>query len=163
MALLDFDGFLASNRKSFTVTLLSLTWILGLFLGIYFNKSSCFLLVSDFLSQPSTIHGLMSVILFPLLLAYFLSNNNAHFVLVILFFCKAVSFGFTACTISHSFGSASWILQVLLQFSDVSCIALLFYMFFDNTGRAGVVGIVCGLLSATIDYFVISPFLQELL
>ena len=160
--MMDFGSIRFSVRKYVEPIVLVLIWTLGVGLGISVYESFYIHEIVNVISCPVSVHGLLIVVFIPLLLAYFSILNGVHALLYSLVLLKAVAFCFTGCILSYHFGNSSWLIRLLLQFSDYFCIALLFYMVIKKNLINRLFFGCCGLLIAATDYFVISPFLQGL-
>ena len=154
------------------VVLLFTFWITGLLLGCSFAGSfspHCVSLMLCAVYQPLSIVGLLSCSFFPFLLICFSLYSDSFTVLYLLFFFKAVSFGFTGMLLCFTFGSAAWLIGILIMFSNVTSTFLLF--FFSMRRYGPQIGVrkhelvccfICLFLIALIDYFAVEPFLRGL-
>lgn len=163
-------GLQVFNRKWLFVTSLFLTWVLGLMTGIALCDMRYIPILSSAILQPASTLGILFVIFLPFLMVRLCFLINQQLFIFIVFFLKAVAFGFTGVLITNCYNSASWIVRLLFQFSDYCGIALLFasvfhYLDVFGKGRKNKYSIIffLAIFAATIDYYLISPFLQEIL
>ena len=151
---------------------LCIFWLLGISVGCWISqvlKPSFFLLMRSVVCQPVSIVGLFTSIFLPLICSYlsFLTNNRIAVLLVC--FLKAAAYAFSGVMMSLCFGSASWLFRFLFLFSDNCFLVILCFLWFRCGDRLSPLSskdfLVCtvfGLLFASVDYFVISPFLMGL-
>lgn len=166
-----YRGAFLSNikRNNFYFCILIPIWIAGLLVGIISYDPYVSSLMSGVILQPVSVVGLLGIIFLPLFVVYVSFVLNEPIVSLIVCFLKAVAFGFSGNLIAQNYGSASWLVRVLLQFSDHCCFLLLFVLWHRNfctfTGSRSKSHMIIFLLVvpiAVLDYFVISPFLRGL-
>jgi len=109
---------------------LVLCWSLGLSLGIYTGKPFCGML-STFLRASCYFHNafLVPVALLPITLIWFAAKRSAPGLIFPVLFLKAFGDGFLLLAIAAAFGSASWLMGILVFFTDR--IATIFLAFFS--------------------------------
>lgn len=152
-----------SNSRRFVVVL---TWAVGLILGIVFAYSTDTLvsLMPGILDIPVSIVGLAAVNWLPFLFtaaAVFVSRPGLVLVPV---FCKAFSFGACAATFDIAFYSASWLMRLIVLFSDLLSLPLLFWLWLSCVSgerrttlrRFGICGILLIIITAA-DLWFITP------
>ena len=148
-------------------------WGLGLLLGAtygYRADRSYVLLMRIATSSRMTIVGLFVTLYIPLLLsasAVYLKHPQW---LIPICFSKAFLFASCGCALFVVFGSAAWLVRLLLQFSDLCTIPFLYWFCMRNiTGRnlnTQSDFLVCCVAAAIIgifDFGVISPYLVKLI
>ena len=150
--------------------LLIITWLLGLAVGHFLCVPSFIPLMRSVVFQPVSIVGLFICIFLPLILSYFSILFQKPIVLLIVCFVKSVSFAFTFTLVSNVFDMASWLLRLLILFSD--SFFLFFLMIFwlktitDINGSClkfkYYIFAAIGFLVGITDYFIISPLLERL-
>lgn len=146
-------------------------WIIGFFAGVFVS----FIFVPSFSSlmhglvlEPVSIVGNMICIFLPLALSVISIISCKPEIILLVCFVKAVSFGFCGMLVSSVFGSASWMIRLLLLFSDTVFITVLFWLWLRHFDRQipcdfdCYVCLMVGILIAGIDYFVVGPVLQGL-
>jgi hypothetical protein len=116
-----------------------------------------------------SITGLIASVFLPFLIAAFAAYISVPQLMYPLVFLKMMLFCLCGCCIYNVYGSAGWLVRVLLQFSDCCMVPVLCWFclrhisgsavslwkdFVISTVAAGIVGI--------IDYCLISPFLASL-
>ena len=167
------NAFCPKNSYNYSL-LLSLfgLWICGTFLGCCCGANTATIippLVHSLVVRRASFVGMLISVFLPLLLTILFSYFSLLIFLLILSFVKAFVFSFTTCCIFYTFGSSSWLLQILLLSSDSIAVILLFWLWIDVLMRRkttlsilftffAIIGVVCA-----VDYFAISPFLISLL
>lgn len=155
------------------VIILSLSWLAGLIAGIFcavHADEPYFALMRMAAGSRVSIVGLVASVLLPFLIAAFAVYISTPQLLYPLCFAKALLFSFGACGVYIAFGSAGWLAQFLLQFSD--CLLLPVFCWFcirhiSGKGQAlakelAMCAAAVGLIGS-IDYCVVSPFLAMLI
>lgn len=166
--------FVLSDHKCRScVVFLAFLWICGLFCGMFFVSvaEDAFLpLMRTVAYSRVSIVGLAAVLVFPLAISAATVYLTVPAFLFPICFFKAFSFGCCLYSVSVAFGSAGWLVRVLLLFSD-SCmmVPLLWFWCRHQAGNRDLIKqdlVVCASCAALIgatDYFLISPYLAELM
>lgn len=158
-----------SPRKCAT-SILAFSWAGGLAAGLCAmvsgSFSPAFFLAADVL--PS-FFSIISVLLLPIvitLLALFIGQGWLIFPLA---FFKALAFSYVGWSIVVTFGSAGWLIRLLLMFSGCATVPLLWWFWnkaltsdFDAMIPAAVSAVLTILGIGIVDYGIISPFLLNL-
>lgn len=114
--------------------LLSLCWLLGVLLGFLaaLQADSCLAaLMCRTATGTVSIVGLLFGCFFPFLIAAVAAYLSEPWLLLIVCLLKAFSFSFCAFGISLAYGSAGWLVRILLLFSDLLLLPVLyFYCYF---------------------------------
>lgn len=152
---------------------LGYSWILGLIFGglaaVFVSNDVSSLMHAASVSRVSIV-GLLSVYLFPLLFSALAVYMNLPYLLLPICFLKAVSFSYLAMGVSIAFGSAGWLVRLLLMFSDLASFPILWW--FWSRSRSGSHGSLLRFFTAalclaavfgSIDYCLVAPFLANLL
>ena len=120
-------------------------------------------------SCPVSIVGLV-VVLLPFLFSAFAVYLSKTWLFLPFCFLKAFQFAYVAGSVSMAFGSAGWLIRLLLLFSDGCTIPVLLWIWLRWIGRGGRKALqqiaACTILGAmvwAVDYFVVSPFLGMLI
>lgn len=172
MAGLEHPTYFRTFRKS-SVFLLAVFWTLGLGCGGYFFRLTGSNLASQMplaaMGQPS-IFGLLISFVLPFLCSAFAVYISASKLLFLIAFAKAVLFGFVTSAVCTAFGSAGWLVRVLLLFTDIGGVIFLFHYWVRHISGfrpfsagafvAYLVPVFCIVLA---DYYYISPLLQRVL
>ena len=117
--------------RKYAATFLALLWLFGLLLGAAAFRGSEGVLVS--LMGPAvvcrvSIVSLLIPVFLPFLfaaLAVYLSHSG---LLAVVCFLKAACFSFVSCGAAACYGSAGWLIWILLMFHDIGgCILLYWY------------------------------------
>jgi len=148
-------------------------WFAGLFLGAYLAPTAAdplFTLVHPVISgRVSVISGLITASL-PLLLAAYAVNIHKPKLLFFIIFLKAFHFSFCGGLIYSIFGTAGWMLRLLVQFTDIFTVPVFcWFCIRHSLGRVGlnkkdlIISLSLTLLAASIDYLVIAPFFANLI
>ena len=117
-----------------------------------------------------SISGLLSVLVLPLLFSAFAVYIRQIRLLFPIIFIKAFSFSFVSMALDSSFGSAGWLMRILLPFgTSVSLPVLWWFWNRSITSRQNQVltDFVAALsvisVAAAFDYWLIVPFLADLI
>ena len=165
------SGSLFSSLRS-CIFLLTLSWISGMIFGISFSycSGSLLSLMRGVVHHPVSIVGLGAVLLLPFLLsalAVFLSHPGF---LMVLSFIKAFFFGACAAALDQCFIPIGWFVRMLLLFSDIAGIPVLFWLWLRclSADKSSLPGaflsvLIILLIIGSIDYLVIAPFLVSII
>lgn len=144
-------------------------WILGLIMGTIFAATAgnqYFLLMRMAPQSHVSIVGLSVTVLLPFLLAAYAVYKDRPWMLYVICFIKVFTFAFCGFGATAAYGSAGWLVRLLLQFSDICTVPILCWFSLRHlTGReAGWkrdVGIGLGveMIVCCLDLWYISPFL----
>jgi len=153
--------------------LLIFLWLAGLGSGLFFSflAGSVFDSISDIILDSSmAFPAFVSSQLLPLLLSTVLLYASKPVFLFPLVFLKGFSFSFVSFLILSTLGASGWLVRVLLMFSDLLLIPVLWWFWlnsFSDNKRLGmqcVIITVCAVFSVCFfDFTVIAPFLVSLL
>ncbi len=154
-------------------TALCISWIFGLMFGIWLSAvagDSFFLTMRGADFSAVSIPGLLLVTALPFLItatAVFLSQP---WLLICLVLLKAAAFGFCACGIIAAYGSASWLVSILLMFTDLCALPQLMWLWLrhgDMTKKAlwGDLSLCLSMVMilGILDYSFVMPFAASLL
>lgn len=153
--------------------MLWLAWILSLILGTLcaaFADPSLLAMMRLAASGRMSIVGVAAACFLPFLISAYAVFIDRPGLMAGVCACKAFGFAYCGGIARRAFGSAGWLVQPLLQFSSVFTLPLLccFCLRHISGGKKNAVRdlLICiGLTAALagIDYFVVSPFLAELI
>lgn len=153
--------------------LLALAFCIGLILGIFsagIAGETFFSMMRGAAYSTVSIPGLLSMILLPFLFTAFAVYFSHPWLLLLIGFGKAFSFGLCSCGVMWAFGSAGWLIRMLLIFSDGMILPVLMWLWLRHiSGRKPSFSrdlAVCAAFALFIggfDYCVVSPFLVTLL
>ena len=159
------------SRKS-SLMLLAFSWFLGLFLGAVFSVAAGEPIVSlmrTAVSSRVSFSGLLTAILLPFLLSALAVFISEPYLLFVIAFLKAFTFSYVGIGVMAAYGSAGWLIRLLLMFSDCCFLPLLMLYWIrlisGKRGSAIPVTVVTGFLAVAIgsfDFCVVSPFLATL-
>ena len=164
--------YLKRSWHRYSVWLLHSFWILGFATGIFLAVSCQNILVPmmrGIVTARVSISGLLVVALLPFLLSCYAISLSDFWLLLFIGAAKAFGFGFCACGVSLAFGNSSWLIRILLLFTDCFAVPLLYLFSLRHiSGRASRaqrdMAIVLSIMAITslVDYIWISPFLAAL-
>ena len=147
---------------------LAICWCLGLLCGtILFQRAdpSFFSLMRSACVGPVSIVGLLGVSLIPFLLSAFAVFISAHWLLLLICLLKAGCFAAVSLGIMEAFGTAGWLVRILLLFSDSISVILLYIFWLRHLcGRRRfccldmLLFFSLSTLLSSVDYCIISPF-----
>ena len=147
-------------------------WIVGLLLGIFFAAETGFAVS---MMRRAASCRVSIVLLFvggalPFLIAAYAVMIERYFILFSLVLLRCFCFGYCAWTAVLSFGSAGWLVQPMLQFTDSILLAVLCFFSLRWSGgydrhlkRDLTFCIALTAAVAVIDFSAVSPFLASLL
>ena len=150
-----------------------LCWVVGLLLGTVIaariDPSSFSLMRRTASSQVSIVDRFIAAA-FPFLIAAYAVYMNRPKLLLAVCFCKAFCFSFCAFIIIASFGTAGWLVQPLLQFTDICIIPVFCWFCVRNVSgkrkswkKDALVCLIFAAITATADYWIVAPFLAKLI
>lgn len=121
-------------------------------------------------SGSVSIAGLLGITTLPFLISAFAVSFSMAWLIFPVCFCKAFAFSFVSLGVLQAFGSAGWLVRLLLLFSDCAGMPLLYGFWLRHLPGGRPVGVwetafllaACVLLGS-VDYRIISPFLAGLL
>lgn len=152
---------------------LSAVWTMGLMSGVFLL--SCVRDSAPALMRPAvygqvSIVGLLGGILLPFLISWIATSLSMLWLLYAVCFFRAALFGFCALGISLGFGSAGWLVGLLVLLPDALTMPALFWFCLrrlNGGGRAWVrdAGIccICIAVAGAVEICLAAPFLAELL
>lgn len=148
---------------------LAFFFVLGLFSGGYLflraDDSFAFLMCRA-LSGRVSIVGLASVSVLPFLFSAFAVSLYLPRLFRVVAYCKALTFSYVALGIWAAYGSGAWLAHLLLMFSDICTIPLLWLYWLRHSEAPGRDGDGCYLITlifiGSLDYFIVSPFAAAL-
>ena len=163
----------SSCFRPFSRILFGFVFLGGLLLGALlapYAAEDYYLLMRRAAGSPVSIVGLFASILLPFLIAAYAVFISKPVLLYAVCFCKAVLFSFCCRGIQLSFGSAGWLVLILMQFSDLCMLPVLCWFSFRHLGNGTHqlkrdFAIVCliGFAVGILDYCMVSPFLVMLI
>ena len=155
------------------IGLLVTVWVFGLVLGALLAPGGedpfLSLMRPELTHRVSIVFGLMSASLPLLLAAYAVSIYNAK-LLYLISFSKAFLFSYCGFFVYSLFGSAGWLMRLLLQFTDIVSVPV--YCWFCIRQVAGkkrlamkdlIISLLVTLSAAGIDYVLLGPFFAMLI
>ncbi len=167
-----FHSDISAFWRKCATPLLACVWMLGLVAGSAVFLSAGTVSASRmpwaFSSQVSIV-GLLCVTGLPFLFSAFAVYVSHPGWMLPVVFLKAVSFASVSLGLLTGFGSAGWLMRLLLMFSDLCSLPLLMifwirYLPGERSLRfSGIaVFLFCALAIGSIDYCFVSPFLAAL-
>lgn len=160
------------NRKG-SRSILAFCWISGLLCGMVTSLSagpSLIGLMRSSLSRSVSIFGLLCIGFLPFLIAITVVSLSKTKWIILICFVKAFLFSFVSIGIFSRFGSASFLLRLLLLFSDCFCVCLLYFLSLRVLSSPPkqqkllfVFLFSLEFLVRSIDYRIISPFWARLI
>lgn len=170
------DRFLNFNLSAWrckkSMIQLACAYLFGLISGVLISMSASDALCSAMRAAVYgrvSIPGLLSAILLPFLFSALAVYISSSWLLIPIAFGKAFLFAFLGTGILGAFGSAGWLVRLLLMFSDIASMPLLWWYWRKSLCGSGhftrnaVVAAGFVLLIGSVDYCVISPFLANLI
>lgn len=154
------------------VALLTFVWSVGMILGICtgseIDRSLFSLMLPNALDRVSIVGHFIAVFL-PFLLSGFVVDIHAPKLLLPIAFFKVYSFSLVGSLIFGIYKSAGWLVSLLVQFSDILLMPVLFWYCLRNVSgknpfpkRDTYICLFIAAVVACFDYFVVSPFFAKL-
>lgn len=147
-------------------------WICGIFFGCCCAANAASVippLIHSLTVRHVSFVGMLISSFVPLSLTILVSYFSLPILLPVLAFVKAFTFSFTTFCIFYTFGSSSWLIQILMLSSNSIAVILLFWLWTDvltrgkTTLSALFTFFAIVVVDCAIDCFVGSPFLTSLL
>lgn len=164
-----FANFRRIVSRNSRFTSLVFCWLFGLIVGYCLLEPFFLPLMRSFALQPVSIVGYLVSLFLPFICSYVAIISDKPIIIMVVCFLKAVAFGFTGALISQFFYSASWLVRLLLMFSDSWFLIILFILWFRRFSDFNIHGsmdiLVTALLGIGIsiaDFFWISPIVFRL-
>lgn len=156
---------------SFNVTFLALFWTVGLICGVCYaaNNLSVVVLMRLAILKQVSIVGLLYVLVLPLLIAVICVYYSRPAVFYLLIALKAFFSSTCLYWVANAYGSAAWLVQILLLFSATVSNAILLWVGYKQAHHVFSFHIHCVfivmiiLFIGLIDYLLLSPFTVTLL
>ena len=156
--------------RKYDTSLLACSWTFGLVFGI------CSVTVGSFspafqqaVDVTPSFFSIISVLLLPLVISLLALYAGWRWVIFPLAFLKALAFAYVGWSVVITFGSAGWLIRLLLMFSDCASVPLLWWFWnkaltseLDALVSASIAAVLTILGIGIVDYGVISPFLVSL-
>ena len=170
---LKFSSKLPNRWRKYCVPFLAFSLTFGFSMGIYLARTmqdSMFSLMRAVAFSRVSIVGLFVLLFLPLLLSAAAVYFSIPAMVLPLSFCKGFCMGYCALGILFVFGSASWLVRLLLMFSDCFMILPLSWFWIRHiSGCRNMLRrdfLICSAIAIVIgivDYFLVSPFLVMLM
>lgn len=158
------------KTETFYISLLITSWIAGSVLALFVSKQTSFSLMYPLRVERVSIVGMIVSLIFPITLSYILLNRCCFYTIIPVIALKAFFYMYCFYAITCSFGTAGWLVRILLLFSDTfSVIFLLIYCYRFAAGnrndmlRLYQIMLLFLILVGSLDYYVISPFIMMLI
>ncbi len=170
---MQINGALPSRKVPDACQLLVAAWLSGLTLGTLFAAGlddSYYALMRRLAVMPVSIVLFLIWAILPFLISAYAVLIHKQTILLCLCFAKAFCFSLAAFSFQTSFGSAGWLLQPMLQFSDLALMPMLCWICLRNCRQMEKTALrdhgicLCGAIAAAlIGYTVTVPFAVELI
>lgn len=155
------------------VSFLAFSWALGLSVGLILVSTvqeSVFSLMRAAACCRVSIVGLIVLLIFPLFLSAFAVFLSIPVMLLPIACFKGIALAFCALGVVYAFGSAGWLIRMLLMFSDSFMIPVLFWFWVRHiSGNRNLLRrdfLICAAFAVVIgamEYFLVSPYLVVLM
>ena len=160
------------SRRVFTI-ILAFAFLLGLLFGaitaLYAGPSALSMMRTAVYGRVSIV-GLLSVTLLPLLLSAFAVYISQYWLIPVIAFIDAFTFGYHSILLFRLYPGSGWLIQCLLMFAGALSLPVLWYVWLHTAssrrsqllrcftaGALAITGIV------SIDFYFVAPFLADLL
>lgn len=150
---------------------LYLGWILGLILGASLAAGSepSFAWMRLAAQQRVSIVFFWILAVFPFLLTAYAATVSRREILLAVCFCHTFFISYLGVSLHKVFGSAGWLLEPMLLFSELICLPVLFWFSYrhledkNTLFRDHIICLILALIAASIQYFTVTPFLTKLI
>ena len=161
---------ISTNVRKYATTLLAFSWIIGFCFGLSaILVGGCNAVLYQAVDLKPSFFSIISVLLLPMLISLLAVFAGQRWLIFPLAFLKALSFAYVGWSVVVTFGSAGWLVRLLLMFSDCASVPLLWWFWkrvlsseFHAIFPAAVAVTVTLLGIGIIDFGVIAPFLVNL-
>lgn len=122
--------FSAPDRRKYSIVVLAFIWCVGLAGGIgisFFAGDSFVSLMRMAAGRPASIVNLLMVSMLPFLFSAVAVFLRSRYLLSAVCFIKAFLFGFVSSGAYMAFGSAGWLVWLMVMFSDIFCLIPLWW------------------------------------
>ena len=166
-----FQSFLPITNRRICGIFLAIVWVIGLALGAVLSMQAgdrYFLLMRWAADRQVSIVGFLASAFLPFMLSALAVYISKPILLYGICFADAFLLSLCGCVAMTAFGSAGWLVRLLLQFSDCCMAPILFWFsircisgssFWKDFSLCAVISALVG----SIDYCFVSPFLVMLI
>lgn len=156
-------------RQNFCTLVLCAVFSAGL--GAWFADTSgdtYIFLMRMAASRPVSIVGSAVSVFLPFLVSLFIITHSKPWLVYLICGIRIFLFSSAAFALDRSFGSAGWLVRLLLQMPDLCLIPVLIWLsLYSLAGRCAKRILICCIVFAVVigmlDYCMISPFLANLI
>jgi len=148
-------------------------WTAGLFLGVFLANhvhDNYFLLMRMAAKSRVSIVGLLTSAVLPFLFVFYFAYIRRFWPIIAVCFLKGFLFCAGAAAVSVAFGSAGWLVRLLLLFTDICLLPIFSWLVLRHCGASARPlqkdAVICSamvLLICSLDYCVVSPYLAMLI
>lgn len=165
-----FQQFQSGLSRRNSIPVLAFTWVLSILLGIVLSRMNCDVISSLMYNAAfgdMSLYGILSASCLPLIFSFFAVNCFGARFLIPIAGLYGFFQGFFGWGIMDAFGHSGWLVRLLLVFSNVLMMPLLWFFWVRSLARERVdyfgLFLLTGLLVGWIDFSFVSPFLTEIL
>ena len=156
--------------RKYAAFTLACCWVSGLILGFLIAgeiPAESIPLVDSFQNHPS-IH-LLTVALFPVAVSALLLYMGLRQLIPVIAFLKSFSFAYVSGLLMQNYGTAGWLIQLLMMFSDCLSLPVLWWFWFQSLKHThssllnlSLPTVLATLAIGILDIRFISPILSSL-
>ena len=166
-----FERFYRNFKSNLPAVLLAFFWLLGIAIGYFcavVAERHTEIALSSYIADGTSVLRLWIIHLFPFILVAFAYRFSQHYVIYFLNLVKSAIYSFCNFYVIFVFGSAGWLVRVLLLFTDTFSVLLLFYfslgcLYNRSIGKSEYIAVFFSVaVLCLIDCFSVSPFLLSL-
>lgn len=168
-----FQAALSHFWRKYCRLFLALFWLSGFLCGMWAflsRESVVSGLIGEAAAGSLSIVGLVLVTFFPFILSAFAVSLSWPVWILPISFCKAFLFSFVSFGIWRFYGSAGWLIHLLLMFSDLVAVPVLYGFWLRHISgeqsirRWELIGaLALCILLGSIEYCILSPLLGRLI
>ena len=160
----------ANRLRKYAVFILAYSWIIGLLLGITVAKNVTISFPAlTAASQNHSFTSALIVIVFPYIVSVLLMYMGLAQFIPAVAFLKSFNFAYVSWILMRDFGSASWLIQFLMMFSDCVSLPLLWWLWCRSlkSGHTSPISssvpiVTAVIIIAILEHRFISPILSLL-
>ncbi len=162
-----------SQLHTVSIFCLLLVWCLGILIGSVIAQRNSRVLISLFRNMGTSAIShvrLLLVLLLPILISYCAFSFHVLGLIYLLCFAKGITYSYCVSGVLLTFGDASFLMHLLLLFSDTMLLISLFWLWIRNLGnnslkykRDTAASIFFLVFIYFLDIFFVSPFCMKLM
>ena len=160
----------ANYWRKYAAFTLAFCWIFGLIFGVLIARNVSIEALPLVDSLQNHVPGsLLTVMLFPVAVSVLVMYMDQSWLIPLIAFLKSFSFAYVSWILMQSFGTARWLMQFLMMFSDCLSLPLLWWFWHrllksarSSLFQLSILMVLATLAIGMLDIRFISPILSSL-